>query len=251
MRRILFLLLLMPSVLMAQVGEYRNDLAVGGSVGYVMSNVGFVPDVPQGFLKGMTAGLSVRYTCEKYFMSVCSIVAEVNITQTGWKEDILDVDNEPVYYIDDPNKTSPLSYERKVTYLQIPFLARLGWGRERKGLQGFFQAGPQIGFYLDESTKSNVVIGKKTANTRASQVVAQDSMAIQNKFDYGIAVGAGIEFSLPKMGHFMLEGRYYYGLGNIFKNSKSDYFGKSNYGQIVIKATYLFDIVRTRNPKIK
>ena len=92
MRRILFLLLLMPSVLMAQVGEYRNDLAVGGSVGYVMSNVGFVPDVPQGFLKGMTAGLSVRYTCEKYFMSVCSIVAEVNITQTGWKEDILDVD---------------------------------------------------------------------------------------------------------------------------------------------------------------
>ena len=76
-------------------------------------------------------------------------------------------------------------------------------------------------------------------------------MAIQNKFDYGIAVGAGIEFSLPKMGHLMLEGRYYYGLGNIFKNSKSDYFGKSNYGQIVIKATYLFDIVRTRNPKIK
>jgi hypothetical protein len=95
------------------------------------------------------------------------------------------------------------------------------------------------------------VLGYGTANQRASQVVAQDTLAVQNKFDYGIAAGGGIELSIPKVGHFILEGRYYYGLGNIFKNSKSDYFGKSNHGQIVIKATYLFDIIRTRNPKIK
>jgi hypothetical protein len=207
--------------------------------------------VPQGWLPGYTAGLSVRYTCEKYFSSICSIVGEVNVTQTGWKEDIRDANNDPVYYYDDAEKMNPLNYERKITYVQIPFLARLGWGRERKGLQAFIQAGPQIGFYLSESTKTNVMLGHGTANQRASQVVAQDTLAVQNKFDYGIAAGAGIELSLPKVGHFILEGRYYYGLGNIFKNSKSDYFGKSNYGQIVIKATYLFDIIRTRNPKIK
>jgi len=40
-------------------------------------------------------------------------------------------------------------------------------------------------------------------------------------------------------------------LGNIYKNSKSDFFGRSNINQIVIKATYLFDIVRTKNPHIK
>ncbi|MCR5512208.1 MAG: PorT family protein [Prevotella sp.] len=235
----------------AQVGDYRTDLAVGGSAGYVLSNVGFVPDVPQGLLPGYTAGLSVRYTCEKYFSSICSIVGEVNVIQTGWKEDIRDANDNPVYYAVDKDKVNPLSYERKITYLQIPFMARLGWGRERKGLQAFFQAGPQIGVYLSESTKSNIQLGKPLANDRASQVVAQDTLAVQNKFDYGIAAGAGVELSLPKVGHLILEGRYYYGLGNIFKNSKSDYFGKSNYGQIVIKATYLFDIVRTRNPKIK
>jgi hypothetical protein len=245
------LLALLPFTAEAQVGDYRTDLAIGGSAGYVMSNVGFVPDVPQGQLGGFTAGLTVRYTCEKYFSSVCSIVGEVNVTQTGWKEDILDANNDPVYYADDVNKESPLFYERKITYLQIPFMARLGWGRERKGLQAFFQVGPQIGVYLSESTKTNVMLGHGTANQRASQVVAQDTLAVQNKFDYGIAVGGGVELSLPKLGHFILEGRYYYGLGNIFKNSKSDYFGKSNYGQIVIKATYLFDIIRTRNPKIK
>ena len=247
----LCLLAFLPYTATAQVGDYRTDFAIGGSAGYVMSNVGFVPDVPQGWLPGYTAGLSVRYTCEKYFSSICSIVGEVNVTQTGWKEDIRDANNYPVYYYDDAEKMNPLNYERKITYVQIPFLARLGWGRERKGLQAFIQAGPQIGFYLSESTKTNVMLGHGTANQRASQVVAQDTLAVQNKFDYGIAAGAGIELSLPKVGHFILEGRYYYGLGNIFKNSKSDYFGKSNYGQIVIKATYLFDIIRTRNPKIK
>lgn len=247
----LCLLAFLPYTATAQVGDYRTDFAIGGSAGYVMSNVGFVPDVPQGWLPGYTAGLSVRYTCEKYFSSICSIVGEVNVTQTGWKEDIRDANNDPVYYYDDAEKMNPLNYERKITYVQIPFLARLGWGRERKGLQAFIQAGPQIGFYLSESTKTNVMLGHGTANQRASQVVVQDTLAVQNKFDYGIAAGAGIELSLPKVGHFILEGRYYYGLGNIFKNSKSDYFGKSNYGQIVIKATYLFDIIRTRNPKIK
>ena len=254
MKRLFFIFSLFHFIIataVAQVGEYRTDLAIGGSAGYVMSNVGFVPDVPQKMLGGVTAGFSVRYTCEKYFSSICSIVGEVNITQAGWKEDILDADSNPVYYADDVNKTSPLSYERRITYLQIPFMARLGWGRERKGFQAFFQAGPQIGVYLGESTTTNVLLGHGTANQRASQVVAQDTLAVQNKFDYGIAAGGGIELSFPKVGHFILEGRYYYGLGNIFKNSKSDYFGKSNYGQIVIKATYLFDIVRTRNPKIK
>ena len=76
-------------------------------------------------------------------------------------------------------------------------------------------------------------------------------MAVEKKFDYGIAGGIGLEFSNRKLGHFMIEGRYYYGLGNIYGNSKSDYFGRSNFGQIVIKATYLFDLVRTKNDKIK
>ena len=233
----------------AQVGEYRTDFAVGVNGGYMMSRVSFTPDVPQNMLGGMTAGLTFPYTCERYFKSVCAIVAEVNIAKTGWKEKIEGMENQPLYYADDPNNV--LSYERSATYLQIPILARLGWGRERSGLQGFFQIGPQIGFLLSESTTTNLVEGYEPTEQRASSVVKQENMPIEKKFDYGIVGGAGIEFSVPKVGHFLLEGRYYYGLGNIFGNSKSDYFGKSNYGQIVVKATYLFDIVKTKNDKIK
>ena len=163
----------------------------------------------------------------------------------------MDIDNLPVYYVDDTQKADPLAYERHMTYVQIPLMARLGWGRERRGLQGFIQLGPQIGFCLSESTKTNIVAGKATQTVRSSKVVAQDSMAVQRKFDYGIALGGGIEFSHPKVGHFIIEGRYYYGLGDIFRNSKSDFFGRSNFGQIVVKATYLFDIIRTKHSKIK
>ena len=254
MKRYLILLLVVHCSLLAthaQVGEYRNDLAVGVSAGYMLSSVGFVPEVPQKQLGGMTGGVTFRYTCEKYFKSVCAIVAEVNLVQTGWKENIMDMDNQPVYYVNDTEKANPLSYERHMKYVQVPIMARLGWGRERKGLQGFIQLGPQIGFFLDESTTSNLQPGIGTQTERSSKIVAQDTMAVQKKFDYGIAVGGGIEFSHPKVGHFILEGRYYYGLGDIYKNSKSDFFGRSNFGQIVIKATYLFDIIRTKNDKIK
>jgi len=40
-------------------------------------------------------------------------------------------------------------------------------------------------------------------------------------------------------------------LGNIYGSSKRDYFARSNYGNIVIKFTYLFDIIRTKDSKIK
>ena len=251
MRKLLILLMLAPLALKAQVGEYRTDFAVGVNGGYMMNKISFQPDVPQNMMGGLTGGLSLRYTCEKYFKSICAIVAEVNYAQMGWKENIEDNNNEPVYYVDDTEKQNPLFYERRINYIQIPVMARLGWGRERKGFQAFFQIGPQIGIYLNESTTTNLEDNRATQTKRSSVVVAQEFMPVEKKFDYGIAGGAGIEFSHPKVGHFLLEGRYYFGLGNIYGNTKQDYFGKSNHGTIVIKMSYLFDVIRTKNDKIK
>ena len=248
----------------AQVGEYRTDFAVGFNGGYSLSSISFVPKVPQGQLGGITAGLSARYTCEKYFNSICAVVGEVNLSQIGWKENILDFNDQPVVLHTDETQT--LEYSRKMKYVQIPILARLGWGRERKGLQAFFQIGPQIGFFLSEKTETNFDVRQSDFNpgtrdkpnssykyqsSRVSDVVAQDTMAVENTFDYGIAAGAGLEFSHCKLGHFLVEGRYYFGLGNIYGSSKRDYFARSNFGNIVIKFTYLFDIIRTKDSKIK
>ena len=251
MRRIILgLMLMLPYMAYSQIGDYRTDLAVGVNGGYTMSNVGFSPNVPQSQLGGITAGFTMRYTCEKYFKSICAIVAEVNLTQMGWKEKIIDADNSPVIKAVSGEAEQ---YQRQLTYIQIPFMARMGWGRERKGFQAFFQLGPQVGFFLSDKTTTNFEWEDRNIADRVGvqQYAYQDTMSVKNKFDYGIAVGAGLEFSRPKIGHFLLEARYYYGLGNIFGNSKADTFGKSNNGSMMVKVSYLFDIIRTRNQKIK
>lgn len=230
----------------AQIGEYRNDLSIGINGGYVLSNVGFTPKVNQSFHGGMTGGLSFRYVCEKYFSTVCAVQAEVNYAQIGWKEKILDVDDAPVI-----NQVTgqPERYSRTMNYIQIPVFAQLGWGREQKGFKFFFQAGPQIGFCIGETTDTNFKVEDANLTDRVNHTLAQDTMAVENKFDYGIAAGLGLEYSNPKIGHLQFEARYYYGLGNIYGDSKKDYFGKSNFGNIVVKLTYLFDIVRTNKGK--
>ena len=227
----------------AQVGEHRNDFAVGVNGGYALTNIGFVPKVPQGYHGGLTGGLSFRYVCEKYFNTICSVYSEVNYTQMGWKESILDSNDQPV--VNDITGVAE-QYSRTINYIQVPVFAHLAWGKERKGFQFFFQAGPQFGYYLSESTDTNFKLEERSYK-RVSSVIAQDTMAVEHKFDYGIAVGAGMECSVPHLGHILLEGRYYYGLGNIYGDTKRDYFARSNMGSIVIKMSYLFDVVRTKN----
>ena len=243
--KILMLLLFATSLsTQAQVGEHRNDFSVGVNGGYVMSSVNFTPKVPQKQHGGMMGGLSFRYGCEKYFKTICSVYAEINYAQVGWKEDILTREDLPVLI---SGTKEPLAYSRTINYVQIPVFAHLAWGREVKGLNFFVNAGPQFGLYLSESTKTNFDLTTTTENERASNVVAQDTMKVQHKFDYGIALGIGAEYSIPKVGHFLAEARYYYGLGNLYGSSKRDYFGTSNFGQIVIKLSYLFDITKTKN----
>ena len=235
--------MLLPLCVQAQIGEHRNDFAVGVNGGYVFNTVEFVPTVSQGYHGGITGGLSLRYVCEKYFNTICSVQAEVNYTQLGWKEDVKNKDNGPVI---NPVTGQAEEYKRTLNYLQVPFFAHLAWGREQKGFNFFVQAGPQVGFLLSESTKKNFDMEHINLEDRVNKIVAQDTMKVEKRFDYGIALGGGLEFSHKKLGHFQLEARYYYGLGNIYGDSKRDYFSKSNHQTIVVKLTYLFDLVRTK-----
>lgn len=245
MKRIFVILFsLLPILSFAQVGEHRHQFSIGGSAGYVLSNVDFVPKVSQGFHGGPTIGFSARYTCEKYFKTICSLAAEVNFAQLGWKEKILDIKDQPLLI---EGTTTPMEYQRTINYIQVPIFAHLAWGRENNGVNGFINLGPQFGLCLGESTTANFDLDneenvRNSQQTPASSVIAQHTMKVENSFDYGIAAGAGIEYANPKLGRFLLEGRYYYGLGNIYGDSKRDYFGRSAFGNIVIKASYLFDL---------
>lgn len=244
----LLLAALLPAKTMAQVGEYRNRFSVGVSGGYALNSVTFQPTVIQNMHGGLTMGVTGRYTSEKYFSTLCAIQLELNVTQLGWKQDIRTIDETPVI---NPATGMAESYQRDITYIQVPFFAHLSWGRETRGVCAFVNLGPQLGFMIGEKTKKNYDspytkenFPENFSNTigRASQVAAQETMPVENKLDFGIAAGAGIECHINKVGRFNLEGRFYYGLGNIYGDSKRDFFGTSSHTTIVIKMGYLYDL---------
>lgn len=230
----------------AQVGEHRSDLALGLNGGLTLSNVGFLPKVPQTMEMGYTFGMTMRYTCEKYFTSICALQGEINFASIGWKQDIKTLQDEPVI---NPETGNAEEFDRSMYYIQVPMFARMGWGRERKGGQFYFMAGPQFGFYLSDKINKNY--DEPNIYDRTSQVIEQETKSVENKFDYGITAALGFEYSHPKIPHLAIDVRYYYGLGDFYENSKRDYFGRSNFGNIVVKVHCLFDILKTKNSNIK
>ena len=231
----LFILLTVAVELPAQIGERRSAISIGGNGGVTMSSVDFDPTVKQKELVSPTFGVTLRYTCEKYFSTVCALQAELNYVRIGWKEEVLNSLSEPL----------PDTYERTLSYAQIPLLARLSWGKEERGMMFALLLGPQISFYLGQETDKSTVWTLNTEGNpdRPNNVYQQYELDPQRKFDYGLTGGVGAELNTA-IGHFTLEGRYYYGLGDIFDNAKKDPFARSAHRTIVIKATYLFDIFK-------
>lgn len=240
--------LLLALTIKAQIGEHRNQFSVGISGGYVLNKIGFIPTVNQTFHTGYTGGVAFRYTAEKYFTTLCAVQIEVNMAQLGWKEDIKTYFETEVV---NPETEQTEEYQRNINYVQVPFLAHLSWGKEKNGVCGFINLGPQLGILINESTKKNYdkpftienFPNEYSSTTgRVNQIVAQENMPVENKFDYGITFGAGVEAHIKNIGRFALEGRYYYGLGNLYGDSKRDFFGASHNNTIFIKLAYFHDL---------
>ena len=232
-RFLLILFLLIPTFAYAQVGDYRNDLCVGVSAGMTMNQMGFDPIINQKYHMAPTIGLTLRYTSEKFLSAYCALQVELNYARLGWTEDVLDSNSQPL----------PDSFKRNLDYLQLPFLARLAWGREHRGMMFYFLVGPQIAYCISESTERSEqwTLNAVGNPDRPNNLYAQYTLPVKNTFDYGITGGIGVELN-TKLGHFLLEGRYYYGLSDVFGNAKKDVFSRSNHGAIVAKLSYLFDV---------
>lgn len=210
----------------AQIEESRNLLEIGVSGGLNLNKAEFQPTIRQKMLNGINGGICVRYTSEKYFSMICAAQIEVNFSQRGWEEDFDDgTDNH---------------YSRLLNYIEIPLLAHLSWGKEEKGFQFFVNLGPQFGFFISDSETYE---GNWKPEERPVSLQPIYGKEVYNKFDYGIAGGAGIELK-TKAGNFFIEGRYYYGLADIFNNSKLDDFGRSANQTITARIGYSVPIFK-------
>lgn len=196
--------------------HYQSNIAIGVKGGMDFSEVFFNPHVKQTFQPGVTAGVMVRYIEENHF----GLIGELNFAQRGWKENFED---------------DPFHYSRDLDYIDLCFLAHVYFGKRGRF---FFNAGPQVGYYLGEHMKANFDpynISNVPGFPVINRINQQMTEPIKIKVDYGISAGLGGEFNINRKNSICAECRFYFGLANIFSTKRADYFNASN--QMSLSAT--------------
>lgn len=226
MRKALFIMIFGALALAVNAQTlYKSHIHVGGKAGATLSSMSFSPSVEQAMTPGFTMGVSFRYAEERHV----GLLAEFNIAQRGWKESFEDGE--------------PFEYTRTLTYLQIPLMTHIFFGSQR--FKGFINLGPEVSYMIGNSISSNfdyANIANVPDSPSQYRMTEQMSMDIKNKFDYGITAGLGMEYKLNRKHSITLEGRYYFGLGNIFASSKKDVFDASRHSSIMVTLGYHFRI---------
>ena len=219
----LILILLMASLTTVAQTLYKSHVHVGGHAGASLSQQTFSPSIEQGMHKGLTFGASFRYAEERHV----GLMAELNFTQRGWTED----------FSDNPQ----LCYSRTLSYIELPIMTHIFFGSRK--VKCFFNLGPQLCYMVGDNISAN--FDYRNINSipdfpTRNRTTVQMGMDIENRFDYGICGGVGMELIIKKRHSIMLEGRYYYGLGNIYGASKKDYFSASRGSSIMVTLGYMF-----------
>lgn len=195
--------------------KFPQEVSVGASFGMNFSSVSFSPKVSTKLKQGYNGGLVLRWNSEKNL----GLQTELNFSQQGWEEQFDD---------------TQYNYSRTINYFEIPFFTHIYFGSNK--FKFYMNLGPKVGYAFSESTSEN--LNGKTPNTGDN---TQHSLPIQKKFDWGLCGGPGIELRTG-IGYFLLEGRYYYALGDIYNTRKSDHFSKASAQVISARVIYLLPI---------
>lgn len=193
--------------------------------GVTFARMQFNPHVEQAMNQGLVGGIAVRYTEEKIF----GLIAELLMEQRGWKEGF------------DPGED--FNYRRTLTYLTLPVLTHIYFGNER--IKGFVNLGPSVSYMISDKIDSDFDYANPSSVPgfpMQYRSVEQMAMPVHSKFDYGILAGLGMELTVARRHSLMLEGRYYFGLGNIFSARKKDVFQASRNTVIEVSLGYMFRI---------
>lgn len=220
---LLGVMLLLPTSIARGQTLYKPHLHVGAHAGMSLSQQSFNPTIEQKMHQGITMGVMAMWAEERHV----GLRAELNLTQRGWEEDF--------------EETPQFQYSHTLTYIDLPIMTHIFFGSRK--VKFFFNLGPQLSYMIADNIKANFDthniknIEGFPMNNRTTEEMA---MEVSNKFDYGICGGFGMQFIIKRKHAIALEGRYYYGLGNIFPASKKDFFNASRGSTITVTLGYSF-----------
>lgn len=211
---VLMAFLLLPAARVAGQTRIPREVHLGVIGGPMLSEYSFHPSVTQQYTRGYTAGVAVRYIEETLF----GLQAELHLTQRGYS-DLYELEPE-------------LQFTRKLTYLEMPILAHVYFKAGQKH-EVTFDAGPKLGYYLWDNIESTLPEGFGVTD-HAGYVYKHHELKVEKKFDYGIMAGLGYEYKINPKLSAQISGRYYYGLGNMWPDSKADDFEQSSNSSIQV-----------------
>ena len=218
---ILFAMLFVVAGAFAQP-RIAREVHVGAIGGATLSNYYFgQSNVVQDMAQGYTFGVAARYVEEKYF----GLQTELLLTRRGLKDHF------------EKEDLPEGSYQRDFTYVEVPILAHIYFGLGKRN-EISVDLGPKFGYLIGDKTSSHLE-GEAWENIKNYTYHGYKHHDIdpKYKFDYGLQGGLGYEFKLNNGMSVQLQGRFFYGLSNIFPDKASDTFKNSSNQHFQIVAT--------------
>ena len=244
----LIILFCISATLSAQLlrRDFERELSVGVTGGTNMSRVSFLHNDTyrmnelgdQGFWPKFRLGVVARHISQSHF----GVQLEFNYVRSGWSERFReDAGMTMVNGIDLQN----VKISRTLDYLEIPVLAHIYFGSRR--VRVYVELGPQVSFLTNYgSLKWNI----PETDTRKKAIVSDDPRLGDEyrSVDYGIAGGMGVDILAGRF-HVLLGGRYSYGFRDLYGNSKSDVFQRSNNQLMSFSASFLVPVLKYKENK--
>ena len=148
---------------------------------------------------------------------VASLQVELNYLRGGWQE-----------------KYDALAtrYTRHIDYLELPILSHLYF--RSGGTRLFLNLGPFVGYQLAEASE---VSGEANMSERD---LARHQMAVTDRLFWGLGGGPGVSIALGARQRIELEGRFVYGLGNIWSARRGSAYVQSSEMRFGATLNYFF-----------
>ncbi|MCK9155869.1 MAG: PorT family protein [Paludibacteraceae bacterium] len=241
MRKILFFIFisLFCTVSAQKRNQFKQEIQVGINGGVNFGKISFLHNDKNAnsrylgtmsMRQGIKAGVSCRYIAQKHF----GIQLEANYVEGGWKEKFRDVN-----YLNNGVNVEGLTIERSLGYLEIPLLAHIYFGNK---FRYFFNMGPKFGYLLNVGdVQTNRPIDENTFQVGVLKDPRIEKDPSYHKADYGLSIGAGIEFPIWKT-RTILEGRYTFGFGDICPNSKTELYQRSNNQMVAVTLAVMLPV---------
>lgn len=225
------LLLAVASGVEAQ-SRIPREVHLGVVGGYNLSEYTFHPRVSQRFTGSYTMGVAARYIEEEIF----GLQAELLLTERGFAD------------LFEPNPEE-WKFERKLLYVELPVLAHV-YFKVGKHNEVSIDLGPKFAYFLSDRSESNLPENYGQEGSSRNRVYLHHELPIAKKFDYGLQGGLGYEFKFNEQYSAQLSGRYYFGLANLWPDSKSDHFEQaSNQSMQIVLTLWWHHVIKGKKVK--